>query len=244
MENSRATVRIVLAASFLVASYFLIFDAGEYLRNFTASVYGRFWPMRNVMFLHIAAGTFALVMGAVQFCLAFLRRTSTLHRIVGRAYVGAVLVSCVASIVVLRNGSVIGPTWVALLLLLSGSALFFTVRGLIEARRRQWKRHAAWMLRSYMAMMVFAWFRLLWEMPVFQELSPPTRATIVLALTMLVTFVGTELILSRSTSGALKYDPTRRHPTERQSRTDSPPTPARTAESMSRAPAPPQSEAG
>ena len=187
---------MVLATSFLVASYFLLFDAGDYLRNFTASVYGRFWPTRNWMFLHIAAGTLALVIGAVQFCLAYLRRTSTLHRFAGRVYVGAVLVSCVASMVVLRNGSVLGPTWVALLIVLSASALFFTARGLIEARRRQWKRHAAWMLRSYMAMMVFAWFRLLWEVPVLRELSPGARATTFLALAMLISLVGTELFLN------------------------------------------------
>jgi hypothetical protein len=199
MRTSRAAgtaaVQIALVASFLVASYFLVFDAADYLRSFTADVYGRFWPMRNWLFLHIATGSLALIAGAVQFGLAFLGRTSTLHRWAGRIYSGAVLISCAASLAVLQNGSAIGPAWVVLLVVLSSCALLFTAFGVIEARRRQWRRHAAWMVRSYMAMMVFAWFRLIWELPVLGHLSISARAAMILALTMLITFVGTELML-------------------------------------------------
>jgi hypothetical protein len=194
-ESSTPAAQFTLLASFLVAGYFLAFDAGEYLRHFTASVYGRFWPVRNWMLLHIATGTLALILGAVQFCLAFLRRTSAGHRWIGRVYLATVLVSCVASLVVLRNGSVLGRAWVALLVVLSACALLFTAFGLLEARRRQWRRHAAWMLRSYMAMMVFAWFRLAWELPLLPHLSASARATLFLFLTMAITFVGTELML-------------------------------------------------
>jgi Predicted membrane protein (DUF2306) len=194
-ESGITAVQITFVASVLVASYFLVFDAGEYLRHFTAAAYGRFWPVRNWMFLHIAAGSLALILGAAQFGLAFLRRTSAWHRWTGRAYVGTVLISCIASLVVLRNGSVIGPVWVALLVVLAACALLFTAFGLIAARRRHFQRHAAWMLRSYMTMMVFAWFRLAWELPVFQDVPGGSRATMLLALTMAITFVGTELVL-------------------------------------------------
>jgi Predicted membrane protein (DUF2306) len=189
-------VQLTLALSFLVGGYFLAVDAGEYLRNVTAAVYGRFWPMRNLMFVHIAAGGLALVAGAIQFGLAFLRRTSTAHRWSGRVYVGAVVVSCTFSLVVIRNGSIIGPVWTALLAILAVCAMAFTACGLIAAWRRQWQRHVAWMLRSYMAMMVFAWFRLAWEFPVLETMPPKSRATLILALTMLLTFVATETILA------------------------------------------------
>jgi hypothetical protein len=191
-----AAAQLALAASFLVGGYFLAVDAGEYLRNFTAAVYGRFWPVRNLMFLHIAAGAVALVAGAVQFGLVFLRRTSTAHRWNGRVYVAAVFVSCVVSLVVIRNGSAIGPVWTALLAILAVGAMAYTACGLIAARRREWRRHATWMLRSYMAMMVFAWFRLGWELPVLEELDPRTRATAILGLTMLLAFLCTESILA------------------------------------------------
>jgi hypothetical protein len=199
MRSSRepgTAAQLTLAASVLVGGYFLAFDAGEYLRNFTAAVYGRYWPVRDLMFVHIGAGGLALVAGASQFGLAFLRRTSTAHRWTGRLYVGAVFVSCVASLVVIRNGSVIGPIWTALLAVLAACAILFTACGLIAARRRQWHRHAAWMLRSYMAMMVFAWFRLAWELPVLQEMTRSARATLLLGLSMLLTFAGTEAILA------------------------------------------------
>ncbi len=199
MRSSRepsTAAQLALAASFLVGGYFLVVDAGEYLRNVTAAVYGRFWPVRNLMFLHIAAGGLALVAGAIQFGLVFLRRTSTAHRWTGRVYVGAVFVSCIVSLVVIRNGSVIGPIWTALLMLLAIGAMVYTACGLLAARRRRWHRHATWMLRSYMAMMVFAWFRLAWEFPVLQELPVRTRAAAILGLTMLFTFIGTESVLA------------------------------------------------
>ena len=88
-------------------------------------------------------------------------------------YVGAVFVSCIASLAVIRNGSVIGPIWTALLVLLAIGAMVYTASGLLAARRRQWHRHATWMLRSYMAMMVFAWFRLAWDFPVLQDITSP-----------------------------------------------------------------------
>ncbi len=75
-------------------------------------------------------------------------------------------------------------------------AMTFVAFGLVAARRRQWRRHAAWMFRSYMAMMVFAWFRLAWEFPVLNELTPRSRATVILGLTMFITFIGTESILA------------------------------------------------
>ena len=194
-EPNTAT-QFALVASILVGGYFLAFDAGEYLRNFTAAVYGRFWPVRNLMFLHVAAGGLALVAGAIQFGLAFLRRTSTAHRWTGRVYVGAVFVSCIVSLAVISNGSAVGLVWTALLAILAVAAMVYTACGLIAARRREWHRHATWMLRSYMAMMVFAWFRLGWEFPVLEELALRTRAAVILGLTMLITFIATESILA------------------------------------------------
>ena len=195
-HETGTAAQFALAASILVGGYFLAVDAGEYLRNFTAAVYGRFWPMRNLMFLHIAAGGLALVAGAMQFGLVFLRRTSKAHRWTGRVYVGAVFVSCTVSLAVIGNGSVVGPIWTALLVVLALAAMAYTACGLIAARRREWHRHATWMLRSYMAMMVFAWFRLAWEFPVLEELALRTRAAVILALTMLFTFIATESILA------------------------------------------------
>jgi hypothetical protein len=209
-QSGMTAAQIAAMTSFLVASYFIVIDAGEYLRSFSTVVYGRFWPVRNELFLHIATGALALILGAAQFCLAYFRRTSALHRWIGRAYVSAVAVSCIASLAVIRNGSVIGTAWVVLLVLLSASALLFTAIGFIEARRRRWNRHAAWMFRSYMAMMVFAWFRLIMELPVLEDMPPRARATMVLALTMVMAGSVTEVILRRvaiKLKPALEYAP-------------------------------------
>lgn len=195
--KSTAAAKLALLASFLVAGYFLAFDAGNYLVSVTTAVYGRFWPMRSWLFLHIATGGLALIAGGIQLCLAFLRRPAISHRWIGRVYVAAVLTSCVSSLVVLRNGSVLGSPWVVLLVLLSSGAMLFTALGLLAARRRRWKHHATWITRSYTTMMVFAWFRLAWELPLLTATPAGDRAAMILGGTMLVTLVGTELAVRR-----------------------------------------------
>ena len=186
---------LALAVSVLVAGYFIAVNAAEYLHSFTADVYGRHWPVRNWMFLHIASGVTALTIGAVQLCLGLLRRTSGWHRWAGRAYVAAVTVACVTAMAALRHGTVLGPVFAALLVLLAACALLFTGMGLLAARGRHRQAHSAWMVRSYMAMMVFAWFRLALKVPVLEDATIQTRVATVLASAMLITFGTTELAL-------------------------------------------------
>jgi len=198
-RNAAAPVaQMALATSIVVAAYFVATDAFEYLSSVTPTVYGRFWSVRDQLYVHVMAGGIALIVGAIQLCLVFLRRTSLVHRWNGRVYAMAVLVSSAAALSIFRKGSVFGLTWVALLVTLALCALVFTAFGVIEARRRHWQRHSAWMLRSYMAMMVFAWFRLAWELPVLHALPGGSRAAALLAATMLITFTVTELILART----------------------------------------------
>jgi uncharacterized membrane protein len=194
-RQSAPLAQIALAMNCAVAAYFVIFDAGDYLRHVTAVVYGRFWPVRSWLYLHIAAGALALIVGSLQMYLGLRRRTSSAHRWLGRLYVCSVLLSCTASLLVLQRGSVVGPVWVALLIVLAVSASLFTVRGWLAAKRRDRDRHSAWMLRSYMAMMVFAGFRLLWELPIVSGAPATTRAPLLLALAMAAALVGTELVL-------------------------------------------------
>jgi predicted membrane protein DUF2306 len=198
LEKHRVlAIWIPLIGSMLVASYFLATDAAEYLVSFAPAAYGRHWPARNWMFAHIVTGAAALALGALQLCLGLLRRTSQLHRWAGRAYVGAVIVACVASVAVLRNGTVLGSVFAALLLVLSACALLSTGMGVRAALHRHFQAHSRWMIRSYMAMMVFAWFRLGMLLPVLHDAPLQVRAATILAATMLITLGGTELVLRR-----------------------------------------------
>jgi hypothetical protein len=47
-----------------------------------------------------------------------------------------------------------------------------------------------------MAMMVFAWFRLGWELPVMQDVSNGTRAAMILGIAMLTALTSTELVIN------------------------------------------------
>jgi uncharacterized membrane protein len=199
--NARSDPRLTpglwlsLLATFSIAGYFMAVNAAPYLQNFTAAAYGPYWPVRTWMLLHVSAGVAALIIGAWQLCLGFMRRTSRWHRWLGRAYVCAVSLSCVAAFLVLTHGSAIGPGFGALVALLSMYALAFTSMGVFAARRGWRQMHRDWMIRSYMTVMVFALFRLAVRLPVLQDLGLSERFTALIAITMVATLVCTELVL-------------------------------------------------
>src|SRR3974390_2565800 len=69
-----------------------------YYRHYDAASFDPYWPRRGWLFLHISAGTLALLTGPLQFWTGLRRRNMTFHRWTGRVYllgVGAGIVGAV-----------------------------------------------------------------------------------------------------------------------------------------------------
>ncbi|GAB4412900.1 MAG: DUF2306 domain-containing protein [Bacteroidia bacterium] len=104
---------------------------------------------KAAFYVHVFTSMFALVAGFTQFSRGVLRRYRSLHRWMGRLYVGVILLlSGPAGFVMAlyANGG-----WLSQLAftLLSLAWLYTTAQAYRQALRRDWAAHRAWMVRSY-----------------------------------------------------------------------------------------------
>jgi uncharacterized membrane protein len=187
-------VYVALFGAVAAAGYFILVNAAPFL-NYAADSYGPYWAVSAWMLLHVCGGIAAVLVGALQLTLGFLARTSRLHRWCGRIYVAIVLISCSAALVVLAHGSAIGPGFAVLVATLAIYTSAFTCLGVIAILRGERLAHRAWMIRSYMGVMVFGLFRGALETSLLSELPLAERFTALMGLTMSVTLVATEMLI-------------------------------------------------
>jgi uncharacterized membrane protein len=121
-----------------------------------AATWGHGFPMKilhankdvpGFFAVHILAGAVALLIGPWQFS-AFLRGMyPRLHRVLGRSYVGFVLLSAAASLFLTPRLDVLGTGYMRIVTAVLWSA--FTVLAVLAIRNRNITAHRRWMLRSY-----------------------------------------------------------------------------------------------
>lgn len=111
---------------------------------------------RHLLIPHTLAGTFALLIGPINFSSRIRERYLKLHRVLGRIYVLSVFIGA-ATGVALASGrpgfpgtSMQAAAWVVC-----------TVAALIAARNRQIIQHRQWMARSYAVTFTFVSSRVL-----------------------------------------------------------------------------------
>jgi uncharacterized membrane protein len=130
--------------------------------NQTREVYGLFWPRHGWLFLHVIAGTIALVLGPVQFWPGVRQEQPMLHRVLGIAYVtGAIGGSLSAYYLAYHTDfgwifgaglSAMATAWI----ITTGMAVVAICRGMIP-------QHREWMIRSYVVTFGFIFMRLTTE---------------------------------------------------------------------------------
>jgi uncharacterized membrane protein len=152
------------AALSVVALIGLLFVVREALPYFklTEVQFGRYWPHRSWVLVHITAGIVALLAGPVQLWLGLTDRNVQAHRRLGLVYVGCVAASSVAGYYLAyhtRLGWIVGVG-------LSGLAtawIITTGLAIAAIRRHLYEQHKEWMIRSYVVTTAFVTFRLLFE---------------------------------------------------------------------------------
>jgi len=108
-----------------------------------------YWYYRMAFYIHIFSSLPVLFFGAFLFSDSIQKRFSKIHRMIGKGYVGLVLLLSAPSGMVLAlhaNGG-----WPVQLSFLLATPLwwFFTWRGLQTAIQKDFMAHRKWMLRSY-----------------------------------------------------------------------------------------------
>jgi uncharacterized membrane protein len=135
---------------------------------------------RGLLIPHTLCGTFALVVGPLQFSTRFRQRHLKLHRVLGRIYFGCVVIGALTGVALawgrpgLPGTSMQGATWVVC-----------TTAAVVAARNRQVAVHRQWMARSYAVTFTFVSSRVLNLVPAYwSHLGDVLSAVGVIAFTL------------------------------------------------------------
>jgi uncharacterized membrane protein len=173
---SYSVPRLFVAAVLgVLATYFVVRYAGRYI-EYAPSAYRQYWDVRWSLIVHIIGGVTALVIGPLQFSSRLRQRRPSLHRIMGRCYLGGVLVGAVAALylILVHSKPAFGMSLLGLNLVWAMSA----VLALIAIRNRNIQQHREWMVRSYVATYAFVSFRVLVDVPALEALGAERFTTI------------------------------------------------------------------
>ena len=146
---------VMLAVTFLTRDRFL-FDANSPLRQ-------RYAAIPVLMFLHGVPGAIALFLGVFQFSSRLRARHLQLHRVMGRTYVGSVLISAPAAVVVSLRLPTHGLTMASVIQ--ASGWILTTLTALYCVRIGKIQQHREWMMRSYPFAMVFIVARVVTAIP-------------------------------------------------------------------------------
>ena len=152
------------AALSVVALIGLLFVFREALPYFTLTEarFGRYWPHRPWLLVHITAGIVALLAGPVQLWLGLSERSVRAHRRLGLVYVGCVVASAAAGYYLAFN-TTFGWVFGTGLACLATAWIVTTGLAFAAIRRHLYEQHKEWMIRSYVVTTAFVTFRLFFE---------------------------------------------------------------------------------
>lgn len=129
-----------------------------------------FW--RIAFFIHVYSSLFVLMAGFTQFNKTILRKMPSLHKLLGKVYVfNILLITGPASLIMgfYANGGLYSRIGFVLLALLW---LFFTYKALLLAKKRRFREHKIYMIRSFAltlsAITLRAWKYIItnnWDLP-------------------------------------------------------------------------------
>jgi len=154
---SRNWARIWLWTSVALMMAYVLIHNESFLINRADPIWQHYQPFKWWLLPHGIAGSCALFLGPMQFSDRLRQRYLKLHRVIGWIYVaGAMIVAPLGAYIQYfqermngpRSFTMAGISDAAMLMLTTGIALFFVLRGNIQ-------QHRQWMTRSYAVALVF-----------------------------------------------------------------------------------------
>jgi hypothetical protein len=179
---------------FLLALYFFFKYATHYFvvneRN-----YGPYWQHWGALLLHIVGGTFALLLGPLQFWTGLRQRFPRFHRLTGRLYFAGIVLGSAGSLYLSTHSRVSQAFGVALFAL-TLVWLISSTMALVAILRRQVATHKEWVTRSYVLTFAFVTGRLLLDSPFLRGMAnPKDRMVTIIWLCWTIPLFITEIIL-------------------------------------------------
>lgn len=157
---SRTALIAVLVVVGAFAAWFLSKKWMLYT-HYDAVSYDDLWPRRFIFLPHLVGGSVAAATGIVQIWLGLTGRTRGLHRILGRLYLGGIVIGSAAAFgLALTTVNPDTLSYRAGLFTLGIAWLVTTGMAWAAIRQRHVEQHREWMLRSYVVTFAFVTFRL------------------------------------------------------------------------------------
>ncbi|NTS78480.1 DUF2306 domain-containing protein [Catenovulum sp. SM1970] len=137
---------IMVVSAIVVASYAVILLIAPAIRPpFIQNLFSNFPSITRI---HLAGGAIAIVTGAWQFNTTFRQKYLSLHKLLGRFYVGAIVFSAVTGFILALNS--VGGFYAQLGFgLMAIFWLVITLKAYAVIRQGDVKLHERWMIRSY-----------------------------------------------------------------------------------------------
>ena len=150
--------RMVLWGITLMALWYVFTTVSKYL-TVTRETYGIFWPRHQWLFAHAIAGTFALVVGPIQFYLGLKREQPSLHRVLGMTYVACTFIGGISALYLAAH-TVYGWMYGAGLTLMAVVWMATTSIAVAAIWQGLAGLHRQWIIRSYVLTFGFVMLRL------------------------------------------------------------------------------------
>ena len=167
----RMATAIAWALAVALALHFLWIAQTKYSQVDPAA-YGMFWSRRGWLWMHLAGGALAMLLGALQFIARLRNRWPRVHRWTGRLYLLAMLIGITGAGGLVATSP--APAAIRIAFAATGIAWVITaVVGFVAIRRKCMDVHRRWMIRNYLVTLAPATFRLTLLLPGVMALASP-----------------------------------------------------------------------
>jgi uncharacterized membrane protein len=149
--------------------------------------------LKTIPFLiipHALCGVAAFVIGPFQFSIRMRRRYPKTHRVLGRVYVGSVLVAASFAMVLANHRRQAGGEHFGVAVRIQASAwLITTIAAFVTARNRQIQQHREWMVRSYAVTFTFIGTRVFSPLQDWHRLGEAFFAMEIITVTLIAVLI-------------------------------------------------------
>ncbi len=150
-------------------------DRARVYLTYDATTYGDLWPRRGGLIPHMLGGLVAITAGLIQLWLGLTGRTGALHRILGRAYLGAIASGSAGGFYLALTIEPRYFAYAAGLFMLSSAWALTSLVAYLAIRRGAIDQHRDWMIRSYTVTFAFVTFRLVEKLLLHWHVAAPNE---------------------------------------------------------------------
>lgn len=167
--RSNFGVKHILWAIFGLMVLFVLYHDETPFLDKQSPIWLHFAKVKWLLIPHGVAGGLALLLAPLQFSTRLRQRFLQAHRVIGRIYVGSVVISGPVAVYIAH---IQGPPELVMAAVVQASGwLFCTGVALYCVRNGKIQQHREWMVRSYPFAMVFVVTRVLFAVPVIDRMG-------------------------------------------------------------------------